>query len=229
VGWAGLDKVPAPTEALETVLGRRAEVATRRARLRAEIEEKGRELRGLGVEVAALRERSDVGGAYEVRRARLGALSGEVDRLREREAADETVLETLDGYAGRLRAGEREPPRAHISRAHTPASDVELHTSRVAEVWAAVSVGLTLIGLVTIIVFEREHLMVALVASIAIFAFVEAGFKGRLTKLASSMNVGLAVVAALILAYEFFWQVVILGVLTLGLYVLWDNLRELRR
>jgi hypothetical protein len=229
VGWAGLDKVPVPTEALEAVLARRAEVAARRARLRAEIEEKGRELRGLGVEVAALREHSDVGGAYEVRRARLGALSGEVDRLRKREAADETVLETLDGYAGRLRAGEREPARAHISRAHTPASDVELHTSRVAEVWAAVSVGLALIGLVAIIVFEREHLMVALVASIAVFAFVEAGFKGRLTKLVSSVNVGLAVVAALILAYEFFWQVVILGVLTLGLYVLWDNLRELRR
>jgi hypothetical protein len=229
VGWAGLDKVPDPTEELGVVLGRQAEVAARRARLRAEIEEKGRELRGLGVEVAALREHSDVGGAYEVRRARLVALSGEVDRLRKREAADETVLETLAGYAGRLRAGEREPARAHISRAHTPASDVEIHTSRVAEVWAAVSVSLALICLVAIIVFEREHLMVALVASIAVFAFVEAGFKGRLTKLVSSVNVGLAVVAALILAYEFFWQMVILGVLTLGLYVLWDNLRELRR
>src|SRR5215207_10722796 len=77
-----------------------------------------------------------------------------------------------------------------------------------------------LICLVAIIVFEREHLMVALVASIAVFAFVEAGFKGRLTRLVSSVNVGLAVVAALILAYEYFWQMVILGVLTLGLYVL---------
>ena len=92
VGWAGLDKVPAPTEGLGVVLGRRAEVAARRARLRAEIEEKGRELRGLGVEVAALQGRSDVGGAYEVRKARLGALSVEVDRLRAREAADRRRL-----------------------------------------------------------------------------------------------------------------------------------------
>ena len=36
-------------------------------------------------------------------------------------------------------------------------------------------------------------------------------------------------VAALILIYEFFWQLVIAAVLGVGLYVLWDNLRELRR
>jgi hypothetical protein len=37
------------------------------------------------------------------------------------------------------------------------------------------------------------------------------------------------VVATLILVYEFFWQLVVAAVLILGLYVLWDNLRELRR
>jgi hypothetical protein len=68
-----------------------------------------------------------------------------------------------------------------------------------------------------------------LVISIALFAFVEAGFRGRLVKLISSVNIGLAVVAALILVYEFFWQLVVAVVLILGLYVLWDNLRELRR
>jgi len=86
-----------------------------------------------------------------------------------------------------------------------------------------------LISLLSIVVLEREHLIGVLVASIALFAFVEAGFRGRLTNLIGSVNVGLAVVSALILAYEFFWQAVILAVLFIGLYVLWDNLRELRR
>jgi hypothetical protein len=36
-------------------------------------------------------------------------------------------------------------------------------------------------------------------------------------------------VAALIIAYEFFWQFVALAVLTVGIYILWDNLRELRK
>jgi hypothetical protein len=99
----------------------------------------------------------------------------------------------------------------------------------VAEAWAAASVSLVLISFVAIVLFEREHLISMLVFSIALFAFVEAGFRGRLVNLVSSANIGLAVVASLILVYEFFWQLVVAAVLLVGLYLLWDNLRELRR
>ena len=229
VGWAGLDKVPAPAEVLEAVLGQRAEIATQGAKLRAEIDAKSRQLKKLGVEVAAMRDRSHLDEPYEARTKRIEELSGEVDRLRARLVTDEAVSESLKDYADRLSAGERDPARAHISRAHRPASEAELRTSRVAEAWAAVSVSLALISFVGIVVFEREHLISALVFSVALFAFIEAGFRGRLVNLVSSANIGLAVVAALIVVYEFFWQLVVAAVLIVGLYVLWDNLRELRR
>jgi len=83
--------------------------------------------------------------------------------------------------------------------------------------------------LVWIVMFERQQIASALVASIALFAFLEASFRGRLSNLVSSVNVGLGIVAALIIAYEFFWQFVALAVLTVGIYILWDNLRELRK
>jgi hypothetical protein len=101
--------------------------------------------------------------------------------------------------------------------------------SRVAEAWAAVSVSLMIISFVVIALFERQHLISMLVFSIAFFAFVEAGFRGRLVNLVSSANIGLAVVATLVIVYEFFWPLVIVAVLVVGLYVLVDNLRELRR
>ena len=41
--------------------------------------------------------------------------------------------------------------------------------------------------------------------------------------------IGLAVVSAFILIVEFFWQIVVIGVLTAGLYIMWDNIREIRR
>jgi uncharacterized membrane-anchored protein len=44
----------------------------------------------------------------------------------------------------------------------------------------------------------------------------------------TSVTLGLAVIAALILLYEFFWQVLIVVVLAMGGYILWDNLREIR-
>ena len=89
--------------------------------------------------------------------------------------------------------------------------------SRVAEAWAAISVSLMLISFVGIAMFEREHLISMLVFSIAFFAFVEAGFKGRLVNLVSSANIGLAVVATLIIIYEFFWQLVVAAVLVVGI------------
>jgi hypothetical protein len=214
---------------MEAVLERRKNVEARCVALRVEIEQKSRRLRELGVEVAAMRDRSHLDAAYEEETKRLGELSKEVDGLRARLATDEAVLESLEDYAERLRAGEREPARAHITRAHRPASEAELRVSRVAEAWAAVSVSLVLISFVVIVMFEREHLISMLVLSITLFAFLEAGFRGRLVNLVSSVNIGLAVVAALILIYEFFWQLVVAAVLILGLYVLWDNLRELRR
>jgi len=230
VGWAGLDKAPPPSEALRTVLERQTEIAARRAALQAEVEEKSRELKGLGVEAAATRGQPHLRPLYEGHRKRIQDLSTEVEQLRARVAADAVLSESLEGYAKRLRTGEREPPRAHITRAQQPASETRLRASRLAEAWAAASVGLMLIVFVLVAVYERgAYLNFALAGSIALFLFVEAGFRGRLTNLVTSAAIGLAVVATLVVFYRFFWDIVVGGVLILGVYVLWDNLRELRR
>ena len=85
---------------------------------------------------------------------------------------------------------------------------------------------LTLIG---IFVYERQRLLSALVLAIAAFAFIEASFRGRLTRFIASANIGLAVVGAVILLQQYLWQIVVFAVLGVGLYILWDNLRELGR
>ncbi len=229
VGWAGLDKVPTPAEAAAAALERRRDLGTRREELRAEIGEKARRLRKLGTEAAAVGGRSHLDARGRETRRRIADLSGELGRLRARLAADEAVSGSLSEYARRMEAGERDPARAHISRAHRPASETELRFSRVAEAWAAVSVSLMLVIFVAIAIFEQEHLVSLLVVSFAFFAFAEAGFRGRLVNLVASVNIGLAAAASLILLYEFFWELVVAGVLVVSLYVLWDNIRELRR
>jgi hypothetical protein len=230
VGWAGLDKVPPPTETLHTVQEQRTAVTARRSALQAEVEEKSRQLKGLGVETAAARGQPHLRALHEAHQKRIAELSEEVNRLRAQMTADAVLSESLESYADRLRAGEREAARAHISRAQQPASETKLRASRLAEMWAAASVGLMLIVFVLLAMYERgEYLTFALAAAIALFLFVEAGFRGRLTNFVTSATIGLAVVAALVIIYEFFWQIVVAAVLALGLYVLWDNLRELRR
>ena len=229
VGWAGLDKVPTPAEAAEAALDRRRDLEAHREELSTEIAEKADRLRKLGAEAAAVRGRSHLDARGRETRRRIADLSGELGRLRARLAADDAVAGSLSEYAGRLKAGERDPARAHIFRAHRPASATELRFSRVAEAWAAVSVSLMLVIFVAIAIFEQEHLISMLVVSIAFFAFAEAGFRGRLANLVGSANIGLAAVASLVLLYEFFWELVVAAVLVVSLYVLWDNVRELRR
>ena len=118
--------------------------------------------------------------------------------------------------------------RAHIHRAHRPASDVGLQLSRFAEFWAAISIGLMMIGFVIMALFARHYLLFGLAGLISVIVFVEAGFRRQLPQLIISATAGLAVVAALVLLFEFFWQIVVLAVIVAGGYIMWENLRELR-
>jgi hypothetical protein len=85
------------------------------------------------------------------------------------------------------------------------------------------------VTLILIIAYERQQLLGALVFAIAMFAFIEAGFRRRLTRFIVSVNVALAIVGALVILEHYFWMVIVLAVLTVGIYILWENLRELGR
>jgi hypothetical protein len=99
----------------------------------------------------------------------------------------------------------------------------------VAQLWASISVAVVLLMLTGILVYQRQHLLFALVFAIAVFAFVEASFRKRLSRFMVSVSIGLSVVGAFVLFDLFFWQIIVLSVLAAGLYILWENLRELGR
>ena len=64
-------------------------------------------------------------------------------------------------------------------------------------------------------------------ALLSLLIFVEAGFRRRLSQLVTSVTIGLAIVSSFVLLFEFFWEVVVIGVLVAGSYIMWENLREL--
>jgi hypothetical protein len=229
VGWAGLDKVPTRAEQLEVITGRQAEIAERQDLLRSELQEKGDRLRALGMDAEATRDRSHLSKLHENQMRHLEQLSKEVESLREQLSDDEVLAESLQDHAESLRNGERPPASAHIVHAARPVSESEDQAGRVAQLWASISIAVVLVTLVLIIAYQRQHLLGALVFAIAVFAFIEAGFRRRLTRFMVSVNVALAVVGALVILDHYFWLVVVLAVLAVGLYILWENLRELGR
>jgi hypothetical protein len=229
VGWAGLDKVPTRAEELEVITGRQAEIEERRDLLRSELLEKSSRLKALGMDADATRDQSHLSKLHENQMRHIEERSKEVGTLRAQLSDDEVLAESLKDHAERLRDGERPRARAHIVHAARPVSEAETHAGRVAQLWASISIALVLVTLILLIAYERSHLLSALVFAIAMFAFIEAGFRRRLTRFIVSVNVALAVGGALVLLEHYFWSVIVLAVLAVGLYILWENLRELGR
>ena len=229
VGWAGLDKVTPPEVLLERVLQDEAELRQRQRTTRTAVEEKAYELQSLGIQIAAMRMHPHLYKLYKARQERITTLGQEINQLRATLAGDEALLEALGYYAEQLRNGsEPEPLRAHLRRPHRPPSEERLRATRLAEFWAAASVGLLMVIFFILIVIGRRYLMIGLVTMIALVTFIEASFRGRLTRFITSVTISTAIVASLVLLYEYFWQIVEIGVLVTGIYMLWENLRELR-
>ncbi|MGH3087648.1 MAG: hypothetical protein ACRDSJ_10070 [Rubrobacteraceae bacterium] len=227
IGWSGLNKTPPPNRALEYVSQRRARLQKECARLEAEISDKNRRLSGLGVEAEAMSKATHLKKRHEEHRKEISAISEEIDENSVRLAADRALMEALEHSERNIRNGEKGSPRAHIKRAHRPASETNLRFDRIAEAWAATSIALFIVVLVALILFASEYLVLGLVALVSLLVFVESGFRKKLTELTTSVTVGLATIASLILLYEFFWQTVVASVIAAAAYMVWENLREL--
>lgn len=229
LGWAGLDKIPPSNQAYQVLYRQRDEVEARITTLEDELASKRQQLQGLGVEVAAMEGLSHLKAEHDRYMTRIRALSDELGDLGSQLTIEKAKMAAFEQFEQRLQAGDHGSMRAHIQHAQLPSTGVELRMGRLAEIFAAVSIGLVMVGIVLLIVFAQHYLIFGLAAMIGLLIFVEAGFRRRLSQLISSLVIGLAVVSAFILIVDFFWQIVVIGVLAAGVYIMWENIREIRR
>jgi hypothetical protein len=228
LGWAGLDKVPPPAETLAKIREQKTHLVAERARLETAIADKSRELSGLGVEAAAMQGHPHLRKIFATHQDRITELSRELNQMRAELAGGEALRQALELHSAEVQAGYRGPVRGHIRRAHHPAPEENLRLNRFAEFWAAISIGLMMLAVVGLVMFARQYLIFGLAALLALIIFVEASFRRRLAQLVNSVTVALAIVAALVLLFEFFWQIVVFVILLGGAYIIWENVRELR-
>lgn len=229
VGWAGLDKVLPADEMLEYLAQEQTALKKEQEELRIAIDARAKRLQGLGTRAAAMENLPHLYRLYQEHQQQIGELSEETDDLRAKLAASQALSEALELRMTQWRKGERGDLRSHIHRAHEPATDATLRFNRLADFWAAVSISLMMLVMVALFYFARKYLIFGVSASIALFAFIEASVRGHVSRLITSINIGLSLIASLVLFYEFFWQIVVIFVLSAGIYILRDNLGELRK
>lgn len=227
-GWAGLDKVPNPATERATLQRRRDTLLDCQEALDAEIASKGRQMQELGAELMALRGHPHLRGRHDAIQEQAAALAAEVRLARKEHAHNEGLLDAISRRIAAVDAHEPDDPRAHIRRLATPASEARLRLTRVVEGWAAISIGVLLIGLVGLIALAPQFLLPGALIMVGGFVLVEAIFRRRLANLIATVTIGLTIVSAFVLLYDFFWHTIIAVVVLAALYLTVENVRELR-
>lgn len=227
-GWCGLSGVSPSHCALETARGELARLGERQAALEGELAERVQELQGLGAVEAALREQSTPESVSSEHRERATAVHRAIDALHHELGEVAQLHELLSSMIERLQRGEREHPRAHLHRPAVPTTSRQLRLGRVAEAWAAMSAGLFVVVFALLLVFERDFLLDWLAVMVAVFLFIEAALRGWLTNFVTYLAVLLAAIATVVLLVQYFMPVVVGAVIVVGIFLLWQNVRELR-
>ncbi|MCL6647415.1 MAG: hypothetical protein K6U89_03655 [Chloroflexi bacterium] len=228
VGWAGLEATPPPPQALAAADQAIATLAARQGELTATIAARAAAVEEQGSVVQALRAQSALASRAAREAEQLRTQRQELAALRREQAENAAMLAALQARREQLARGELDPPRSHLRRLALPASPASLRARRLVELWAAASIALFLLVTLLILAFARQWAVLGIAGLLTVFVFIEALLRRQLASLVASFTVLLAVVAAGVLVVTFFWPLVFLIVLAAALFLLWENVRELR-
>ncbi len=228
VGWVGLETCPPIKEARALMEEEKEQLILEGKALQREIAEKEAQLKVLGV-INQVVEGTEVALEFQHQNGlRVAELSKEVSLLRERLVLNAQIRKVLEQRLADPDAQTvYQPKPGALQPDGTEMRREKFHPLR--ELWASLSIGVLLLGFVALALFYRHHLILGSIVLVSLLVFVESGFRGQFTKVIESMANLLAIFAALVLAYRFFWTILIFGVFLAGVLILWENLREYLR
>ena len=229
LGFAGLGKVAAPGDAAEVLEARLVALQADRDAATTEARDLEARLPGLDAEVAAVGVATGLDAYAIARRAELKVGEVALAAARSRVVELDRAIDAGNRRVASLRTGVVDDPRAHLHHASEPEPPDHARRRAFGEAWAALSVGLLIVALVVIVWFRLLPPVVAIVAVLAVYIAIESFFSRRVANLVLRVSVFLAMIGALILAVTYIRELVLAGLLGLGLLLIVDNLGELRR
>lgn len=159
---------------------------------------------------------------------RVEGTAGEVKGLRRELAEAEAISEGLSRQIEAYKRGQRLDPRAHIKHAAAPTVKTEMRFEQAADLWAALSLSVLLIGLVALIIVHPDHILAWITVFVIAIVLAESFLRGTFVRTVNRTAVLLALVAVFILLVHF-WKWAILGALVgLAAFLLVQRVRELR-
>jgi hypothetical protein len=228
LGWAGLDKVYPPQDVQVELEARLDKLAHEESELAAEIQRQRRQVRELALDVDALRATEYHSTLHEARETELEQQQAKLHALQADLTENRETQKAVRAYRARVLKGDWGPPAAHIRHAHPPAPPLPAQ-HRLVEIWAAISGAVALLIFVALLIWRPDNWVFWTVVVGILFGAVEAATRGRIANFMLTTVVVLALAAVLILFFEFWRWILIIGLMAVVIYMIRDNLRELAR
>jgi hypothetical protein len=227
LGFAGLDKVPPPPQALQLLEKNCKEIAERQIQLQSLIPDQADELHTLGIKLKGMEGNPHLAKQYGAVEKKMTALAEDVKGLRREHTENSIVLQSLTARLDRTRKGLPEDPRAHIRHLAMPVKTRRMRFERAAQAWAAVSLSLMLFGFVGLLFLAPQHLWAGLAVITLLFVVTESILRGAFIQTVGQLTVWLAIVSAVILILHFWFWLLIAALLAMAVFLLLQRWREL--
>jgi hypothetical protein len=228
LGFAGLDKVPPPPVELDLLAAEVKALDEKQSSLREEIAREAAELQRLGLRLDSMEGNPHLAAPHRKLTAEVSALGRRVKGLRRERSENKAVLEGFEDRLARLRTGKRDDARAHIQNAAEPVPQARMRFSRVAELWAALSLSTLLIAVVALIELAPDDALAGVFVLVVALVLGESILRATFVRTVNRVAVVLALTSAVILLLHF-WKPVLMGALLgLAAFLLLQRVRELR-
>lgn len=227
LGFAGLDKVPPPPDALHLLQENCAEITGRQVELDTLIPKKGAELQALGIKLKGMEGNPHLAKQYLALEKKMVTLVEEVKGLRREYSENAALLQSLTERLKRHRQGLKDSPHAHIRHMALPVKTTLLRFDRIGETWAAISLSLLLFGIVALFLLNSQYLLGGLVVITLLFVVLESILRGAFIQTVGQITALLAMLSGLILFFHFWYWILIATLLAAASFLLLQRLREL--
>ncbi len=227
LGWAGMDCLAPPKDLSGFMKKREAKLRADIRMSKREIEKLQDEVFQLGLDLRVMRNEYHLQRPFKESQKALRNIKKTLSEKRESLSVQKALLQSMEKFQADIDDSSGVTMRGHIIHPHRPQVKQPLRFGKLAEFWAAISIGLMMIVVVLMIVFARQFLLIGLGGLLLVLVTLEAAFRKRLWALTRNLAIALAFISILILLYEFFWTIIVILVMLMGMYMIIENLREL--
>jgi hypothetical protein len=227
LGFAGLDKVPPPPEALTLLEKNCKEITVRQEKLETLIPDKAGQLQSLGIKLKGMEGNPHLAKQYASLKKQKDSLVGEVRNLRLEHFENAALIQGLTGRLERMKQSIQDDPRAHIDHLAVPVKTARMRFHHATQTWAAVSQSVLLFGIVVLMVLTPKYLIAGLLILTILIVAVESILRGAFVQTVGSITIFLAMVSAVILFVHFWYWILIGALLVTAFFLMAQRLREI--